>query len=119
MFKQKKIKKIGIRNAQQRKALLQSLSRSLFLKKRIQTTEGKAKAIKPYIEKIITKIKKQKNPILAQRELIKIFTGKKIRDDVIKEIAPKYSNRAGGYTRIYKLGQRQGDGAQLAIIELI
>lgn len=110
---------MGMRDAAQRKALLHSLSRALFEKKRIQTTEGRAKAMKPYIEKIITKIKNQKNPVLAQRELAKIFAQKEIRDSIIKEIAPKYATRPGGYTRIYKLGQRQSDGARIAIIELV
>ncbi len=110
---------MGMRNAQQRKALLQSLSRSLFLKKRIKITEGRAKAMRPYIEKIITKIKNQKNPVLAQRELAKMFTEQKTRNYIIKEIIPKYLNRPGGYTRIYKLGQRESDSARLAIIELV
>jgi large subunit ribosomal protein L17 len=110
---------MGMRDAAQRKALLQSLGRALFEKKRIETTEGRAKAMRPYIEKIITKIKNQKNPVLAQRELSKLFPQKEVRDNIIKEIAPKYIDRPGGYTRIYKLGQRQSDGARIAIIELI
>jgi len=110
---------MGVRDSQQRKALLMLLSKALFEKKRIETTESNAKAMRPYVEKIITKMKKEKNPVLAQRILAKIFTQKKTRDKIIKEIAPKYQDRPGGYTRIYKLGQRQSDGARIAIIELV
>lgn len=110
---------MGVRNAKQRKALLMLLSKALFEKSRIETTEGNAKAVRPFVEKIITKTKNEKNLILAQRSLSKIFSQKETRDKIIKEITPKYQNRPGGYTRIYKLGQRQSDGAKMAIIELV
>lgn len=115
MKKQKKGRKFH-RTADQRGALMHSLARSLILKEKIKTTEAKAKELAPFVEKHITKAKK--GTLHARRELQKTYsfdTAKKL----IEEIAPLYKSRAGGYTRIIKLGPRKSDGSKMAIIELV
>jgi large subunit ribosomal protein L17 len=115
MKKRKKGRKLN-RETDQRKALLRSLSRELFLRERIQTTEAKAKECSGFAEKQITKAKIDN--ITTRRALSKNFDPK-IVEKLIKEIAPKYKKRPGGYTRIIKMGVRQSDGAKIAIIELV
>lgn len=100
----------------QRKALLKSLSRELFLNEKIKTTEAKAKEMRKMVEKSITKAKK--NSLAARRMLSKLFS-EDIVKRIIDEIAPRYKDRNGGYTRIIKLGPRKSDGARMAIIELV
>jgi large subunit ribosomal protein L17 len=100
-----------------RKALLSNLSAALFERKRIKTTLAKAKATRSIAEKFITFAKK--GDLASRRQVLRYIP----RPDVVKtlfdEIAPKYVERAGGYSRIVKLGQRQGDGAPMAILELV
>lgn len=104
------------RERSQRKALLSSLISELFLKEKIKTTETKAKEMRRFAEKMITKAKKGG---LSQRRLLL----KSLNPDVVKKlvdvIAPKYKERPGGYTRIIKLGPRVSDGALMAFIELV
>lgn len=111
-------KKLSRRKAH-RTALLRNLSQDLFLHGRIKTTLARAKALRPYAEKIITKArlgtnhaKNQVNAKLYKQEAV---------DKLMNEIAPKYEEeqRPGGYTRIVKLGPRQGDGVEEAVIELV
>jgi len=100
----------------QRKALLRTLANSLFLREKIKTTEAKAKELRPVAEKFITKAKK--NNLFSRRILARDLTPiivKKLVDD----IAPRYQERRGGYTRIIKLGPRHSDGAKMVIIELV
>ncbi len=104
------------RKKSQRKALLKSLAQTLILKEKIRTTEAKAKESRSLIEKSITLAKKK--TLASRRQLLKIFP-KNLVKKLIEEIAPRYKDRKGGYTRIIKLGQRSSDGAKLAIIELI
>jgi len=104
------------RPASQRKALLSSLSASLFLKEKITTTEAKAKELKKVAEKHITKA--WKGDLAARRHLLK-FLPEPIVKKLVEEIALKYKSRPGGYTRIIKLGPRKSDGANMAIIELV
>jgi len=115
MRKLKRNKKFS-RKKDQRKALFKSLSRDLFLKGKIKTTEVKAKELKKISEKFITKAKK--GDLNSRRYLLKFFS-KDLVDKLIKEIAPKYKSRQGGYTRIIKLGPRKSDGAEIVIIELL
>jgi large subunit ribosomal protein L17 len=115
MRKRKKGRKFS-RKKDQRKALLKLLSEALFLKEKIKTTEAKAKELKRIAEKFITRAKKGD---LASKRLLARFFSKKIVKKLINEIAPKYKERKGGYTRIVKLGQRKSDGAKMAIIELV
>jgi len=99
-----------------RKALLKSLARELFLKEKIKTTEPKAKELKRTAEKFITRAKK--GDLAARRLLAKTFS-KVVVKKLVDDIAPRYKSRAGGYTRIIKLGARKSDGAEIVIIELV
>jgi len=100
----------------QRKALLKSLTNSLFLYGKIKTTEAKAKELRIVVEKSITKAKNNK---LSSRRLLVQGLGPQIVKKVFDEIAPRYITRQGGYTRIIKLGPRKSDGARMVIIELV
>jgi large subunit ribosomal protein L17 len=115
MRKRKKGRKLS-RRAEQRKALLRSLAQALFLKEKIKTTLVKAKELSSFVEKKITRAKK--NDLSSQRFLSSLFTPQVVKK-LIGEIAPRYQERSGGYTRIIKLGQRKRDGARMAIIELV
>ena len=103
----------------QRKALLRSLVISLVDHERIETTEAKAKELRPFIEKIITKSKK--DSVSTKRLLIsKLCRGANSTvKKLIEMIAPKYKDREGGYTRITKLAVRQGDASPMAQIEFV
>lgn len=102
----------------QRRALLNSLALNLIVREKIKTTEPKAKELRPFIEKLITKAKK--NNLATRRLVIKKLSN---RDKEVKKlfeiIAPKYKDRKGGYTRVLKLGARKSDGAKMALIEFI
>jgi len=114
------------RTASHRKALLSALSTSLLRHKRIKTTLAKAKETRTVVEKIITRAKNAvakeaegpKN-VHARREVAKFIHDKLVVRELFNEIAPKVAARAGGYTRVIKLGQRLGDGAQVALLELV
>ena len=100
-----------------RKALLKGLTRSLFLYEKIETTEAKAKELRPFAEKIITK---GKTDTLHSRRIILAKIGDPlIVEKILKEISPKYKERNGGYSRIVKTGFRTGDNAKMAVIELL
>lgn len=107
-------RKLG-RKRNQKKALLRSLSLSLINNGKIETSEAKAKELRPYIEKVITRAKT--NSVFSRR----ILRAKLGADSVklFEEIAPKYKDRNGGYTRIIKLGHRKSDGSPRAIIEFV
>lgn len=115
MRKLKKGRKLS-RKRDQRKALLKSIARALFLKGKIKTTEAKAKEVSRFAEKCITKSKK--GDLTSIRILARDFS-KDLVKKLITEIGPKYKERNGGYTRIIKLGPRKSDGAKMAIIELV
>ena len=104
------------RKTDQRKALIRGLANALFSKERIKTTEAKAKAAAGFAEKQITLAKE--GGLASRRLLAKKFSIKIIKK-LCDEIAPKYKDRQGGYTRIIKLGPRNSDGAKMAIIELV
>ena len=112
-----KNKKFG-RVRKQRTALMRSLARSLILHDRIQTTESKAKALRPFIEKLITKGKD--GTLAARRLVLSRLGGSDIATTKIFDtLSPKYKERNGGYTRITKAGTRVGDAAKEAIIEFV
>ena len=115
MRKRKAGRKLS-RKKDQRKALLRALISALILRGKIKTTEAKAKEIARFCEQLITRAKKGD---LASRKLIAVFLHSKIVKMLINDIAPRYKDRIGGYTRIIKLGQRKSDGAKMAIIELV
>lgn len=96
--------------------MLKSLARALILKERIETTEAKAKELSSFVEKSITKAKKEN--LAVRRELLKLFSAKATKK-LVEELAPLYKKRQGGYTRIIKLGCRKSDGARMVLIELI
>lgn len=104
------------RKTDQRRALLRGLINALFLKEKIKTTEAKAKAAARFAEKQITLAKQ--GTLASRRLLAKNFSIKIIKK-LCDEIAPKYKERRGGYTKIIRLGQRKSDGAKMVIIELV
>ena len=111
-----RIKKFG-REKNQRHALMRSLAQALLKEGRIKTTEVKAKALRPFVERLIT-LSKTGTP--ASRRLVKTRLGNDMNlGKLYKEIAPKYASRKGGYTRVVKMGQRLSDGANMAVIELV
>lgn len=115
MRKRHKGRKLS-RKRDQRRALLKSLARELFLREKIKTTEAKAKELKSFCEKFIERAK-EKN--LTNLRYLRRFFDKETVKKLFEEIAPKYRERKGGYTRVIKIGQRQSDGAKMAIIELV
>ena len=107
----------------QRRALLKGLLRSLIVYKRIQTTEARAKDLRPMIEKLITRAKNE-DSVHSRRIARTIIGGHSVSDEsIVKElftvIAPQFKDRTGGYCRIGKVGLRRGDNAPLVILELI
>ena len=116
MRHRKSVKKLG-RTASHRKATLANLSAALFERKHIKTTEAKAKETRRVSEKLITLAKK--DTVHARRIALKKLRHKKVVQVLFNDIAPEYSDRNGGYTRVIKLGQRAGDGACMAILELV
>jgi len=112
----KKTPKLSLKPAP-RKALLRSLVTSLVIHGRIKTTLPKAKALRGVVEKRITIAKK--NDLAARRRLLSYIYNEKAVKKLLEEIAPKYLERKGGYTRIIKLENRKGDNAAMAIIELV
>lgn len=115
-------RKLG-RTADHRKALLRNLATEVIVKGKIQTTEMKAKELRTVVDKMITIAKK--NDLNARRQVaayirdVKTEDGKTAIQILFDEIAPKYADRKGGYTRITKLGNRRGDNAPIATIELV
>ncbi|MDA0207800.1 MAG: 50S ribosomal protein L17 [bacterium] len=105
------------RSRSARKALLRDLATSVIVYDGIQTTQGKAKAVKPVVEKLITKAKK--GNLAARRQLLAFFTTEQPVNKLMDVIGPKYKDREGGYTRIVKMGPRKGDGAEVVKLELV
>lgn len=100
-----------------RKALLRGLATSVILYERVKTTLPKAKEVQPIVEKLITAAKK--GDLASVRALSSYIYGESAVQKLVTEIAPIYKNRNGGYTRIVKLGNRPGDNALVAILELV
>ena len=105
------------RKSGHRKALLANMATSLILHKRIQTTVAKAKALKMYVEPLITKSKEDTTH--SRRVVFSYLKSKEAVTELFRTVAPKIADRPGGYTRVLKTGFRQGDGADMAIIELV
>ena len=98
-------------------ALFRNLVTDLLRYEKIVTTEAKAKEVRPFAEKVIT-LGKQGN-LHARRQALSFVYDKSVVDKLFAEIGPKYAQRAGGYTRVIKLGPRLGDGAPMAQLELV
>ncbi|MBX3238384.1 MAG: 50S ribosomal protein L17 [Chitinophagaceae bacterium] len=110
------------RTASHRKALLKNLANALITNKRIVTTLAKAKALRTYVEPLITKTKKadSKEQISHNHRLVfSHLQNKEVVKELFTVVAPKVAGRPGGYTRIIKLGKRVGDNAETALIELV
>ncbi len=108
-------RKFGLK-ADQRKALLRSLALNLVVREKIQTTEAKAKELRPFVEKLITR---SKNGTVATRRFLVTQVGSQGAKKLIDTVGPKFKERNGGYTRIIKLPQRMSDGSAMAQIEFV
>ena len=104
-------------DAAHQKLMMANLAASLFAAEGIVTTEAKAKALRPIAEKLITKAKK--GGVHRHRQVVSFMGDKEMASKLFSDIAPRYEGRPGGYTRILKLGPRQGDNAPMARIELV
>ncbi|MGI8478700.1 MAG: 50S ribosomal protein L17 [Gaiellaceae bacterium] len=116
MRHQRSGKKLG-RDPAHRKALYSNLVGALIAHGRIQTTEAKAKAVKPFAEKLITLGKR--GDLHARRQALAVLRSNDVVHRLFAVIAPRFSDRQGGYTRIVKLGPRQGDAAEMVYLELV
>jgi len=112
----KKGPRLGGSPSHQRK-ILANLASQLIVHERVTTTTAKAKALRPYVEKIITKARR--GDLHARRTVMTKLTDTEVVTKLFDDVAPRYAERPGGYTRIVKLGPRRGDGAEMAIIELV
>lgn len=111
------VRKFG-RTRSQRNALIKSLALSLIVHGRIETTEAKAKEVAPYVEKLVTKAKEG---TLASQRLVtsRLINRKEEANKLIDEIATRYKDRTGGYTRVLKLPKRLSDAAPMALVEFV
>ena len=105
------------RTTEQKIALMRNLASSLIESGAIETTEAKAKELRPFIEKLITKARA--GTLHARRQAIRHIHKRATADKLFKELGPRFAKRHGGYTRILKTGHRKGDGAEMARIELV
>jgi large subunit ribosomal protein L17 len=107
-------------SASHQKAMLGNLVASLIAAESIVTTEAKAKAMRPVVEKCVTAAKRSEaGSVHAQRRVVALLRDKDMTHKLFAEIAPRYDDRPGGYTRILKLGPRPGDNAPMARIEFV
>ncbi len=109
-------KKLG-RDSAHRKALYSNLAGALITHGRIETTEAKAKAVRPYAEKLITLGKR--GDLHARRQAMAELRSNDVVHKLFADVAPRFSERNGGYTRVVKLGPRQGDAASMALLEFV
>ncbi len=110
-------KKTLDRKSSARKGLLRILASQLILYEKIKTTTAKAKALRPFVERLITH--SRTGTLADRRYLMKYLTVDNAVKKLLEDIGPRYKGRSGGYTRIIKIGQRQGDAAHVARIELV
>ena len=116
MPKPKKGPRLGSNPAHQR-LLLSTMAAQLFVHEGIETTEAKAKQLRPYAERLITVA--MRGDLAARRQVLRDIPDRDVVAKLFHEITPRFEERAGGYTRILKLGPRKGDGAPMARIELV
>jgi large subunit ribosomal protein L17 len=105
------------RTSSHRESMLSNMAVSLIMHKKINTTVAKAKALRTYVEPIITKSKKDSTH--SRRDVFSFLKDKKAVAELFREISPKVAERKGGYTRILKTGNRLGDNAEMCILELV
>jgi large subunit ribosomal protein L17 len=111
-------RKLG-RTTPHRKALLRNLASALFEQERIRTTLGKAKELRPYAERLITLAKREDDRLHTRRLVLRDIQDPTILKKLFDSLGARFATRPGGYTRILRLGPRQGDGAEMAIVELL
>lgn len=116
MMHQKKRPKLGVKPAH-RKAMLRNLALALITHKRIKTTDSRAKALRVFIEPLVTRAKK--GDFNAIRQIMRKFPNKTAVHTLVHKIAPVFADRPGGYTRIVKLGFRDNDRASISLIEFV
>ena len=116
MARPKKGPRLGAGPSHQR-LMLGGLAAALFEHEKVRTTEAKARALRPVAERLITFAKR--GDVAARREVLKRVPDRDVVHRLFEEIAPRMAERDGGYTRILKLGPRKGDGAPMAVIELV
>jgi large subunit ribosomal protein L17 len=116
MRHQKSGRKLG-RDSAHRKALYSNLAGALIEHGRIKTTEAKAKEVRPIVEKMITLGKR--GDLHAHRQAVAFLRSKAVAHKLFAEVAPRFADRPGGYTRVVKLDPRQGDAAPMAYLELV
>jgi large subunit ribosomal protein L17 len=118
LMRHKKTRNKLSRDSAHRKALLMNLSKEIIEHERIETTQAKAKAVKPEIEKLITLAKR--GDLHARRQALSTLAQDKFAvHKLFVDVAPRYAERPGGYTRILKIGQRSGDATEMVYIELV
>ena len=105
------------RNASHRRAMLANLATAVLEQEKVKTTTAKAKEVRSVVERLITVAKR--NDLHARRQVLKTVRNKSVVAKLFDTIAPRFLDRPGGYTRIIHLGQRQGDAAELSILELV
>ncbi len=108
--------KLG-RNSSHRKAMLRNMTESIIEHGRIQTTLPKAMEVRKLVDYVITLAKR--DDLHARRQVIRLIPNKTIVSKLFKEVAPRFQTRHGGFTRIFKMGPRRGDAAEMAVIELV
>jgi large subunit ribosomal protein L17 len=116
MPKPKKGPRLGGSPSHQRK-ILANLAASLIQEERITTTETRAKQLRPYVEKMVTKARR--GDLHARRLVLRKIQDGEVVTKLFDDVGPRYADRPGGYTRIVKLGPRRGDGAEMCIIEFV
>ena len=109
-------RKLG-RTSDQRKAMLRAMTTYLLENGKMETTFTRGKEVQPVVEKMITLGKK--NGLANYRKALSYITKEDVANKLFKEIAPKYADRNGGYTRVTRIGPRRGDAAEMAVIELV
>ncbi|PIR06420.1 MAG: 50S ribosomal protein L17 [Candidatus Komeilibacteria bacterium CG11_big_fil_rev_8_21_14_0_20_36_20] len=116
-MRHRKVNKILDRAKAPRQAMLENLATSLILYEKVVTTEAKAKAVRPLVERLITRGKEKS--VHNKQQLNKVVHDKKATQKILDVLGPKYKTRAGGYCRIIKISRRMNDGAKMAQIELV
>ena len=109
-------RKLG-RTSDQRRAMLRAMTTYLLENGQIKTTYARAKEVAPMAEKMITLAKK--NSLADYRRVVAYLTKEDVAKKLFDQIGPKYADRNGGYTRVLKMGPRRGDGAEMAIVQLV
>ncbi len=116
MRHRKRVVKLG-RTASHRRALMSNLASSLISYKKIKTTAAKAKALRSFIERLITKARR--GDLHSRRTVLKHIRQRNVVKELFDEVAPKFADRPGGYTRITKIGRRRSDSSEMSLIELV